>query len=142
MKGIQTKINKLIKAFEIKKKVIIVNSNQNWFSTDGKIVTFYSVVITTPESIEYRRKLRREKTVIKEAIEKLEDEKYSCFDEEEREKKKDEIRRLVTKLQEINLDLKFSAPPKWEYSSKVSVLLLLAKQYKELSEELRKNERT
>lgn len=142
MKGIQTKINKLIKAFEIKNKVVIVNSTQNWFSDGGKVVTFYSVVITTPESIEYRRKLRRDKTSIKKTIEKLEDEKYSCFDEEEREKKKSEIRQLERKIQGINLDLKFSAPPKWEFSSKVSVLLLLAEQYKELLEELRKDERT
>lgn len=142
MKGIQTKINKLIKAFEIKKKVVIVNSNQNWFSDGGKVVTFYSVVITTPESIEYRRKLRRDKTAIKKVIEKLEEEKYSCFDEDEREKKKDEIKQLERKIQGINLDLKFSAPPKWEFSSRVSVLLLLAEQYKELLEELRKDERT
>ncbi|MEG0730693.1 hypothetical protein [Cetobacterium sp.] len=142
MKGLQTKINKLIKAFEIKKKVIIVNSNQNWFSDAGKIVTFYSVVITTPESIEYRRKLRRDKTAIKKVIEKLEDEKYSCFDEEERENIKNEIKLLERKIQGINLDLKFSAPPKWEFSSKVGVLLLLAKQYKELLEELRKDGRT
>ena len=142
MKGLQSKIIKLIKAFQIKDKVVIINSNQNWYSDGGKLVTFYSVIITTAESIEYRRELRRNKTFIKKSIEKLEDKKYSSEDEKERENIINRIKQLEREVQEINLELKFSAPPKWEYSSKVNILLLLATKYKEMLEELRKNERT
>ena len=142
MKGLQIKINKLSKAFEIKNYVVFVNSVQNYSSEAKKIFTFYSVMITTPENIEYRRGLRFERNEIKKAIENLEKSLDLCESIETSIDIKSRIRKLEKDLRDVNVELRLSAPPKWEVSSKIKILLLLVDMYQKICErELRKNER-
>lgn len=142
MKGLQIKINKLSKAFEIKNYVVFVNSVQNYSSEAKKTFTFYSVTITTPENIEYRRELRFKRSNIKKTIEKLEKNLDFCESKETSIDIKSQIRKLEKNMREINVELRFSAPPRWEFSSKIQILLLLVEIYKKICErELKKNER-
>ncbi|MGL5190230.1 MAG: hypothetical protein ACRC7S_11355, partial [Cetobacterium sp.] len=82
MKGLQIKINKLSKAFEMKNYVVFVNSVQNYSSEVRKTFTFYSVTITTPENIERRRELRIKRSSIKKTIEQLEKSLEVCESKE------------------------------------------------------------
>ena len=142
MKGLQIKINKLSKAFEMKNYVVFVNSVQNYSSEAKKTFTFYSVTITTPENIEYRRGLRFERNVIKETIKKLEKNLDFCESKDASIDIKSQIRKLEKDLRDVNVELRFSAPPRWEFPSKIKILLLLVEMYKKVCErELRKNER-
>lgn len=142
MKGLQIKINKLSKAFEMKNYVVFVNSVQNYSSEVRKTFTFYSVTITTPENIERRRELRIKRSSIKKTIEQLEKSLEVCESKEASADIKSQIRKLEKRLKNINVELRFSAPPRWEFSSKVKILLLLVEMYKKICErELRKNER-
>ena len=132
MKGLQSKINKLTKALEMKEKVVFINSSQNYSVEAKKTFTFYSVVITDEKSIEYRRGLRAEKRELKKTLEFLEDKKLECETDEEREKLKAKISSLENQLRGVNVELKFSAPPRWEFNSKIEILLLLVEVYKKI----------
>ncbi|MGL4977009.1 MAG: hypothetical protein ACRC5G_03245 [Cetobacterium sp.] len=132
MKGLQSKINKLTKALETKEKVVFINSSQNYSVEAKKTFTFYSVVITDEKSIEYRRGLRAEKNRLKKTIELTEENKIECDSDEEREKLKAKIKSLENQLRGVNTELKFSAPPRWEFNSKIEILLLLVEVYKKV----------
>lgn len=134
MRGIQTKINKLIKGFEVKEKIIYINTRQNYSLEFSKTFTVYELEYTNPQLVSFRKNLRDEKRYLNEEIKILKKNIGFSRGEEEYKTFEKEIIKREKKVKILNSRLRECAPPRWKFFSKVDILLKLVELYRELTQ--------
>ena len=108
MKGVQSKINKLTLAFQMKGKILKINQEQFYSSKYDKVFNKYKVKETCPEEITLKKTYKEIKSDLKKG-----------FDEE-----------LYKKFEKIKTRLDNLYVPNMEFKNKMSILIYLAERYK------------
>lgn len=111
MKGIQSKINKLVLAFLQKEIIVKISTNQSYSLKFKKMFTNYSVKFTTETEILLRKELYALRTEYK---------------------GKSKPFRIKNRIEELKAEIKEMTEPQLEFKNKIEMLIYLSERYKEL----------
>lgn len=108
MKGVQSKINKLTLAFQMKGRIVKVNYEQFYSMKHDKVFNKITLYETCREEIKLKKKYREIKS----------------------EYKKNKCEELEKKIEKIEKRLKKLHVPSVEFKSKINLLIHMAERYK------------